>query len=68
MNSPNLTRSEIRRLSRACRAAGWKLPKVGWIVDVPAAVRPEFRVYPSGNMPSHVAHDAGGYFFTGWSR
>jgi hypothetical protein len=63
----NLTRSEIRKLSRYIRTAGWKLPLVGMIVDVPAAARPEFRT-PEGSMPSHVAHDARGYFFTGWSR
>jgi hypothetical protein len=65
--SHNLSRSEIRKLSKHIRAAGWKLPRVGWIVDVPAAARPEFRA-PEGCMPSHVAHDARGYFFTGWSR
>jgi hypothetical protein len=63
MNSPNLTSSEVRKLSSACRAAGWTLPKVGYSVDVPVQHRAAFRS-PTGYLPKRVIHDVRGYFFT----
>lgn len=63
MAAPNLTRSEIRKLAKACRAAGWALPKIGYSVDVPIQHRAAFRS-PAGVAPKRVVHDARGYFFT----
>jgi hypothetical protein len=59
----NLTRSEIRKLSKHIRAAGWTLPKVGYSVDVPVQHRAAFRS-PAGHLPKRVIHDVRGYFFT----
>jgi hypothetical protein len=64
---PTLTRPEVRKLSEHIRAAGYKLPRSGYSVDVPAQAREEFRS-PAGYVPTRVAHDERGYFFTSWER
>jgi hypothetical protein len=60
----NLTRSEVRAVSRALRAVGFKLPRVGWEVS--------FRVSPGADRAAvawpdryvtAIARDARGYYF-----
>jgi hypothetical protein len=65
MATPNLTRSEIRKLARAIRAAGYSLPRIGWSVDVPITARAAFRS-PASRVPRRVVRDVRGYYFTAW--
>jgi hypothetical protein len=74
MATHTLTRSEVRKLSKYLRAAGYALPKPGTSVEVPVAAREAFRG-PSyngwpGRVPTRVVRGAArgvwGYYFTSW--
>lgn len=58
MNNPyrNLTRSEVRALSKELRAAGFRLPKVGMCITLGKGRHGERR---------ELCHDARGYFRVG---
>jgi len=52
---PNLRRRTVMKLSRAFKAMGRKLPRVGWCAPLPL----------SGKKRGEVCHDNRGYFLVG---
>lgn len=53
----NLTRGQVRKLSKRLRAQGRKLPKIGWCQNVSDVVKGDHRI--------EVCHYPSGYFFVG---
>lgn len=65
MAYPNLTRGEIRKLSKAMRAANMKLPKRGYCVKLAQTTLQGPKRYVNVGDPyaNEVCNDGRGYYF-----
>lgn len=62
--SRNLSVSEVRAVSRVMREAGYTLPAVGWIKDIPPEAREDLReAHGAVYRPKALAHESFGYFY-----
>lgn len=60
----NLSLAEIRAASRAMREAGYTLPAVGWIKDIPPEAREPLReMHGAVYRPKALVHEPFGYFY-----